>query len=101
MRTIGIICLAACVLSIFWIALGAFYTPVGESNEYRFDGVHAAEGTTLTVKDGKLELVGGMGFSVDQPLRRIIDHTLWGMCFLTSLISGIGLLWMHKRPKQD
>lgn len=91
-KTIGIICLVVCGVFILWGIFGLAYTTAGGPNEYRFDGVRAAEGTTLTVKNGELELVNGRHFSMDRPFRRIMDQTLWGLCFLMTLIAGITLL---------
>jgi len=101
MKTLGIICLIICGLSVFWVGLGAVYTPLEEPNQYRFDGVYAAEGTTLTVKNGELSLVNGLGFSVDQPIRRFIELSLWGLCFLMASISGIVLLRVDRKLKRN
>jgi hypothetical protein len=101
MKAVGIISLIICGLSVIWAGIGAFYTAAEEPYQYRFDGVYAAEGTTLAVKNGELSLVSGMGFSVDQPLRRIIDQTLWGLCFLMSLTSGIFLLRLDQKLKNS
>jgi hypothetical protein len=91
-RTMGIICLTLCGIWILQGLFGMTYTTVSGPNEYRFDGVRAAEGTTLTVKDGQLELAGGGHFSVDTPLRRIVDQSLSGLFFLATLGAGIMLL---------
>jgi len=91
-KTIGIICLVVGGVCILWGIFALAYTTAGGPKEYRFDSVRAAEGTTLTVKNGELHLVNGGHFSMDRPLRRIVDQTLGGLCFLMTLIAGITLL---------
>jgi hypothetical protein len=97
-KTMGIICLAVCGLCILWVMFAWCYSVVGGANDYRFDGVRAAEGTTFTVKNGQLELVSGSHFSVDTPLRRQLDRIFGGLCFLTTLLAGITLLRSVKIP---
>lgn len=97
-KTTGIICLVVCGICILWGIFALTYSTAVGPKEYRFDGVRAAEGTMLTVKNGELQLVGGGHFSVDRPLRRIMDQILWGLCFLMTLIAGITLLALAKKP---
>jgi hypothetical protein len=90
-KVMGTICLTVCGLCILWLLITAFYSVVGSTGDYCFDGVRAAEGTTFTVKNGQLELVSGSHFSVDTPLRRQLDLIFGGLCFLTTLLAGIAL----------
>jgi hypothetical protein len=97
-KTMGIICLTVCGLCILWVMFTACYSIAGDAGDYRFDGVRAAEGATFTVKNGQLELVSGSHFSVDTPLRRLMDQSFGGLCFLTTLLAGITLLRTAKKP---
>jgi hypothetical protein len=101
MRTIGTICIVVCTLCVVWGMIGMAYTVPSETQQYRFDGVYAAEGTVFTVKDGQLVLIGGSNFSVAQPLRRIVNLSLWGLCFLMTLLCGIILLRFTKKRGTD
>jgi hypothetical protein len=95
-KTIGVICIVACVLCVVWGMVGMAYAIPSEAQQYRFDGVYAVEGTVLTVKNGQLVLIGGSNFAVDRPVRRIVNLSLWGLCFLMTLISGVVLLRLAK-----
>jgi hypothetical protein len=95
-KTIGTVCIIAGVLYAIWGMIGMAYSVPVEAHQYRFDGVYAAEGTVLTVRDGQLVLIGGTNFSVDQPIRRIIDIGLNRFCFLMTMISGAVLLRLAK-----
>jgi hypothetical protein len=95
-KRVGNVCIIVFTLCMVWVMIGMAYAIPSEARQYRFDGVYAAEGTVFTVKGGKLVLIGGSSFAVDQPIRRIINLSLWGMCCLTTLISGIVLLRLAK-----
>jgi hypothetical protein len=95
-KTVGTVCIIVFTLCMVWVTIGMAYAIPSEAQQYRFDGVYAAEGTVFTVKGGQLVLIGGSSFAVDQPICRIINLSLWGMCCLATLISGIVLLRVAK-----
>jgi hypothetical protein len=99
LKLIGIICMVVGLLCAVWVMIEMTYTIPGETHQYRFDGVYASNGTVLMVKTGKLVLIGGTGFAVDHPLRRMVDLGLWGMCFVMTVVSGIVLLRLSKRKQ--
>jgi len=91
-RMIGVLCLVLFVVCVAWAVMVGYLSTDHSPGQIRFDGVFAAEGTTLVVKDGKLELVGSGAFSVDTPLRLAVDRVLGGLCLFMTLCAGIALL---------
>jgi hypothetical protein len=100
-KILGIICITVCTVCILWAMITMAYTVPSAAHQYRFDGVYAANGTCLTVKKGELVLIGGSNFSVDRPLRRVVNLCLNGLCFLTTLTCGIFLLLREKRADKN
>jgi hypothetical protein len=100
-KKLGMICIVVCVACVLWAMITMAYTVPSAASQYRFDGVYAAEGTSLMVKNGELVLIGGSNFSVDRPLRRIVDLCLSGLCFLTTLGCGIFLLLREKQAAKN
>jgi CDP-diglyceride synthetase len=100
LKLTGAICIIVCLLCMIWGIVNMIYIIPNNAQSYRFDGIRAANGTVLAVKDGQLDLISGSGFSVDRPLRRFVNLSLWGLCFLMTLLSGLIFLRLGKKDPE-
>ena len=101
-RATGICCLIICGFCILVVLSIRFFSPEAKNaNYFHFNGVTVQEGTTLTVADGKLIQTGSKAgfFSVEEPFKRTMKNSLWGLCFIASLIGGMVLLQTSKELK--
>lgn len=101
-KATGICCLLVCGFCILAILFIRVFSPEAKNaNYFHFNGITVQEGTTLTVADGKLIQTGGKtGFlSIEEPFKRKMKNSLWGLCFLTSLIGGMVLIQASKELK--